>query len=159
MTMKAIKESGSLNPGDELLQFARHGIRCMFFLPNPANQPGDTMKYQTTDIVLTTINSTEISFTAGFDEAGAFFETNGVHSNPDDDRTASAFFSKANILIDGNGWCDIDSGGYLEEFISDVVFGDFDTEEFLSNISEALNSTPVGCLIDHAALTDYSHRR
>lgn len=110
------------------------------------------MKNQTTDIVLTTINGNTISFTAGFDEVGTFFQSIGAHSNPDDDgRTASAFFSNANILIDGNGWCDIDSGGYLEEFVSDVVFGDVDTEEFLSNISEALNSTPAGCLIDRAA--------
>jgi hypothetical protein len=46
----------------------------------------------------------------------------------------------ASLTINGNAWRDIECGDYLEELIRDVLLGDTDPEEFLSNISEALGT-------------------
>jgi len=58
----------------------------------------------------------------------------------DSGHTVNAFISHLDIDIDGNAWRDIEAGDHLEEFFSQVVFGETDAEDFLSHISESLCS-------------------
>lgn len=95
-------------------------------------------------VVLTTSTDQKITFEAGFKD-GIFFKEEGVTEGKEcGGQTVNAFISELNIDIDGNGWRDMESGGYLEEFLKDVVFGERDAEEFLVNISEALGSKNHG---------------
>lgn len=96
------------------------------------------------NIVLTTSTDQKISFEAGFND-GVFFEGETIKEGEEGGgHTVNAFISELNVDIDGNGWRDIENGGYLEDFLKDVVFGERDAEEFLVNISEALGSKDHG---------------
>jgi len=95
-------------------------------------------------VVLTTSTDQKITFEAGFKD-GVYFEGTVIKEGEEGGgHTVNAFISELNVDIDGNGWRDIESGGYLEEFLKDVVFGERDAEEFLANISEAIGSDDHG---------------
>jgi hypothetical protein len=93
-------------------------------------------------ISLFSASDEEYTFTAGLllDE---YIEEHGTSELTE--HTVRAEFTTKGLLgttltIDGNGWRDIEAGDYLEDFIRDVLLGDTDPEEFLSNIAEALGT-------------------
>ncbi|WP_415912274.1 hypothetical protein [Neptuniibacter sp. QD37_11] len=94
---------------------------------------------QSIDVYLYGLEGSERHFTAAFNSTGELTEsTVKLISGLEFDTTDYA--SIGGIEITGNGWRDIDSGGYLEDFIRNVLFGDDDADEELSNYAEALGS-------------------
>lgn len=82
-----------------------------------------------------------VRFSCGFDTDGKFYETAAEYSNESEQGVTERAVFDGNLVIDGNGWRDIESGGYTEEFLADVLYGERDADEFLSNIAEALGVT------------------
>jgi hypothetical protein len=82
-----------------------------------------------------------ISFDVGFDQSGSFYQSESNGDTEDGTHTETAEFVVGGVPfceISGDGWRDIDAGGYLPDFLSDVIFGEREVDEFLANISEAL---------------------
>jgi len=86
----------------------------------------------------------------------ARFDDNDVFSTTEPSTELESHTQEAQIadlVINGDGWRHIESGGYLEDFIRGVLFGDDDTDEFFSNIAEALQATgDPGCLLYRGSL-------
>jgi hypothetical protein len=100
-----------------------------------------SLDYEVTVLVTDSAEHT-LEFKLGFCK-GAWFETEAIGS-----LSGHTVHAEINdIVIDGNGWRDIEDGGYLETYCEDVVRGGRDPNEFLANISEALNSQPSGKVI------------
>lgn len=98
------------------------------------------MKDQSVTVCLRDAEDNTYSFEAGFDAEGTFFEGKSTGYLASESTSAEFGF----LTIDGNGWRDIECGGYLEDFLRDVVFGDRDAEEYLSFIAEALGVREPG---------------
>lgn len=83
----------------------------------------------------------KICFDAGFCQHGLFYMSEALGKVDEGTHTETAMFSADGIsfiTINGDGWRDIDAGCYLTDFLSDVIFGDREADEFLVNIAEAL---------------------
>ena len=93
-------------------------------------------------IVLTDDADRKTCFSVGFNESGKFYESNSTYEGDvEGTRTVNAFIGEINIDIDGNAWRDLEAGDYMEDFVSNVVYGDRDAEEFFVNIAEALGTS------------------
>lgn len=90
-------------------------------------------------IVLTDAYGNTINIECVLNELGTF-DLQATESSDKMQETSIASFPAAMLEIDGDGWRDLEAGGYLGEFISDVLYGDTDADEFLTNIAEVLGT-------------------
>jgi hypothetical protein len=94
------------------------------------------------DIVLTDSADRKTFFSVGFDKDGSYFESEPTYDGKEEgSHTVNAHIEDIRIDIDGNAWRDLEAGGYMGEFISEVVIGDQDAAEFLMNVSGALGAS------------------
>jgi hypothetical protein len=93
------------------------------------------LKGKTSYVVLTDDAASKTSFDIGIDKKGKFYIGGSSRDGAEEgDHTVNAFFSNIDIDMNGDGWRDIESGDYLEDFFVNVIFGKDDAQDFLDNI-------------------------
>lgn len=83
----------------------------------------------------------KICFDVGFCQHGLFYMSEALGNVDEGTHTETAMLSVDGIsfiTINGDGWRDIEAGNYLSDFLSDVIFGDREADEFLLSIAESL---------------------